>query len=183
MAEAARELFSKAGRSYLGTIEYADVQASAAPAVALRLKRLSPEAVYIDGQPAGLANIMKRILETKQGALTVLTNDIGRDMLADRLVDGKRLKNFYYSTRETVGPEFAAKFKKRYGREPYLNADMGYFGLKILVAALSQKDPVGWIKQGLQVEGVDFRFDQKNVLTGLKHRIWRVAEGEILPVK
>ena len=67
----------------------------------------------------------------------------------------------------------------RYGQEPYLNADMGYFGLKILAKALTTKEPVAAIKGGISIDGLNFTFDRRNVLTGLKHEICVVNRGEI----
>ena len=47
--------------------------------------------------------------------------------------------------------DFAKKFRAKYGKEAYLNSDLGYYSVYLFVEALKSPDPVARLKGGLTV--------------------------------
>ena len=172
-----REIFSRQGRTFVGAVEYSDIQAGDSAAVVLELKKLKPEVVYIDAQPSGLAHILSKIAATGLRDLTIFTNSIADDVMRDKLFDLAVFPNLYFTRRVTFEPKFAARFKAVYGKEPYLNADLGYNAVKLMTQALHTSDPIAAIRGGLEVDGRKFSFNSNNVYSGTPQTVWRVVDG------
>lgn len=176
LAERMKERFSVPGRTYLGEVEYSDITVADAASVVLRLKELNPDVVYIDGQPGGFATLLKKIAELKL-PITVLTNAVGRDALNQKLIDPSIFPDFYYSTRNSLSPSFIEAFQKKFGREPILNADLGYYGTHLLLTALKNSDPIAFIKSGaFKKDGITFKFSDENVFLGVTHKVSRAQK-------
>ena len=183
--EEMRALFSKEGRSFMKAIVYSEIELREASTVAAQIKALKPEVLYIDAQPSGFAALMTRLIEQHMDNLVVLTNPIARDAYEQKLFDPKRFSGeIFYSQRESFSPEFLKKFRMRYGREPLLNSDLGYYAVQLLVKAFNdgKSDPIERLKSGkLSVDGMEFRFDENNVFHGLEQEIWTF--GDAKPIK
>lgn len=184
LEEEMKSLFSHSGRSFAGTIEYSDIQIPDAASIVLQLKKLKPDVVYIDGQPSGLANLLKRMVEGGLTNLPIFTNSIAEDVLRDKLINLSLFTNFYYTRRSTFDKDFSERFEKEYGKPPYLNADLGYFAVHILAEAAtsgSEQNPSGIVaalKNGVKVKGRQFAFDEHNVFAGPPQEVWRIDQGQ-----
>lgn len=159
--------FSKDGREFVGALEYTDIHVPNAGDIILKLKRMNPDVVYIDGQPAGLATILKKMNEAGMANINIITNSIAADVKRDKLVDLSPFKNLYYSQRIDFDQQFVAKFQKKFGKSPYLNADLGYYALKLLAESLITTDPISAIKSGIKIDSHQFNFNELNLYTGI----------------
>ncbi len=183
LAEAFKAQFSAKTRSFLGAIEYTEIDAHEARAYALKLKALNPDVVYLDTQPSSLATLLTRLREIGLGSLPIFANSVARDMCQQKLFDCAGKKNLFFTARRTVDPEFAKRFTARFGHAPYLEGDLGYYAAKLSLEALRTEAPVEALKgEGLTVDGIPFTFDARNVLTGLQHEVWEVRAGEFIKV-
>ena len=171
-------MFSKPGRTFAGAVNYSDIQVANAASLLVRLKQLKPDVVYFDMQPSGGANLFRKLHELGMSAsLVVLSHSAAYDMLEQKLIDPALLGEVYFTRRDTYAPEFIEKFKTRFGREPQLGADLGYYSLKLLYQALMTSDPVAALKSGsLQVDGRSFPFDGNNVYPGPREIVWTVRK-------
>ncbi len=174
-------LFSIDDRTFLGAIEYPDIDMSNAADIALKLRKLNPDVVYIDAQPAGLANLLKKLSESGMTKATILTNSIADVVRRDNLFDLSLFTDFYFTRRESFNSVFEAKFKDKYGKAPYLNADLGYYAVYLATKALENSDPITTLKNGFSVQGRQFLFDDNNVYSGIRQEIFRVQGSEIEP--
>jgi len=178
-------LFSKDDRKYLGQIEYSDIQMNEAGTIATRIKRIRPQVLYIDAQPQSFSTLMKRLNELKISSTTVFTNSIAEDALNQKLIKSRDLKiPVYFTKRSSYRPNFKNRFRERYGREPVLNSDLGYYAVHVLYQAFKMGgDTVDNIKGGtLQVRGLNFTFDENNVWNGISQNLWTVRNGKIAQV-
>lgn len=184
LEEEMKSLFSHSGRYFAGTIEYSDIQIPDAASIVLQLKKLKPDVVYIDGQPSGLANLLKRMVEGGLTNLPIFTNSIAEDVLRDKLINPSLFANFYYTRRGTFDKDFSERFEKEYGKRPYLNADLGYLAVHILAEAAARgrdQNPSGIVaalKNGVKVKGRQFAFDGHNVFAGPPQEVWRLDQGQ-----
>ena len=97
-----------------------------------------------------------------------------RAAIKERLFDPARFKGeIFYSERATFSRIFSSKFRARYGREPILNSDIGYYAVHLMSLAFEAKgNPVERLKKGgLKVDGIEFYFDENNVYRGLKQEL------------
>lgn len=174
LADAMKSLFTQSGRSFVGAIEYNDILIPESAAIILKLKQLKPDVVYIDAQPGGLANLLKRISENGMENMTIFSNSIAEDLLKDKLLDTSKFKNFYYSKRTTFDQDFSNRFEKEYKKKPYLNADLSYYAVYLLVEALKTNDSIAALKSGISVNAKNFTFNEHNVFSGTPQEIWKV---------
>jgi branched-chain amino acid transport system substrate-binding protein len=183
LAREFESIFSRDGRTFAGAVEYSNIDLSEAADIVLKLRRLNPDVIYIDAQPAGLANLLKRLAESGVTATPILTHSIGDDVRRDKLFDLTRFKEFYFTKRGSYESKFEKAFKEKFHKAPYLNADLGYSAVYLAVAALKSADPVATIKQGLSVNGQTFGFDSNNVYSGLRQHVYTVAGIDVTEVK
>lgn len=168
-----REVFSKEGRSFVGAIEYGDVNASDVGSNLLKFKNLDPDVIYIDSQPAGLANILKRINNLGIKKPIYLINSSLQDLLNQKLLPTEDLPHLYFSKRETYSPSFTKMFVEKYNKPPYLNADLGYYAVHLAEKASASKDVIKFLKtEKVKLLETTIEFDSQNVFTGIKHDVW-----------
>jgi ABC-type branched-subunit amino acid transport system substrate-binding protein len=178
-----KALFSSDGRTFAGAVEYSDVGVGDVSDIVVRLRKLKPEVVYIDSQPRGLANILRKMADSGMGNVVILTNSIIEDVITNGLTDLTRHKEVYFTRRAGFNSEFQAAFQKRYGRPPLMNADLGYYSVFLLHDALRNQDPIQFIKAGLTVRGVPFSFDEHNVYSGVPRRVMKLEGKSAVEVK
>jgi len=180
IAEEMKKVFSKDGRRLLADFEYATFDARDSFPALLKLGRLRPQVLYVDAQPQSFSVILRRLEELRLNEITVLTNAIGRDVIQQKLIDASRVQEYYFSQRQILGTGFPQHFRRRYGKEPELNSDLGYLAVYLIYQAFQSNDPLQAIKRGdLEVDGVKLAFDQRNVLTGIKHQVYAVKKGKV----
>jgi len=181
LAEAMKDVFSREDRKLVADLEYSDIDANEARLLVLKLKTANPDVLYFDGQPGSLAITLKRLHELGMSNLPVLTNSIAEDMCKNTLFECKKIKELYFNKRKILNSDFIEKYKSKYGKMPYLNSDLAYYSTKVLINALSQKNPIQFIKSSNStIDGVNFTFDDKNILQNLKQEIWQIHDGEMM---
>ena len=177
LAEEMQHIFSAPGRRFAGDLVFSRFDMDDAPQLVLQLKRLQPEVVYLDGQPGGLVNVLRRIQELQLDT-AVFTHSALRDALEQKLIDRAGMQNVYYTDRETFNPDFSGKFRAAYGKEPVLNADLGYYAVRLAAEALRSPDPAAELKAHEHVlDGIAFTFDRHNVFTGMRYQVWSAGTG------
>ncbi len=182
--DAMRRLFSDSGREFVGVFEYQDLQFSEARSIALRLKRVRPDVTFVDGQPEGLANFLKRREEMRMQDLPIVGHSVIEAALKDKLVKSEHMRNVYFLRRRPPNPEFAKRFEAKFGRAPILSADVGYAALHMAVTALESQDPLTTLRKGTTIAGIQFEFDAQQVADGIPQEIYRMGEdGEIIRVQ
>ncbi len=174
LAKSMETTFSKDSREFLGALEYTDINIPNASDIVLKLKKLNPDVVYVDGQPAGLATILRKLKEAGLTEINIITNSIATDVQRDKLVDLAPFKNIYYSKRAAFDLTFIEKFRAKYNKEPYLNADLGYYALKLLAVALAEADPISKIKSGINIDKHRFIFNQLNLYSGIPQVVYKL---------
>ncbi len=181
LAEELERVFSGNGRRFLDNLTFSYFDMQDAPQLVLQLKRLSPDVVFIDGQPAGFANVLRRMDELGLNKkMAVLTHSIARDVYQDRLVDLNSFKELYFTDRLPLGAKFSAAFRAEYAKPPHLHADLGYYSVYLAVGALQSADPLQALKEKKQtIDGIRFKFDERNVLTGMQPLVWTFQDGEL----
>lgn len=177
-------MFSRDGRIFLGALQYSEIQMQEAASLAARVKALSPDVLYFDGQPSSFASFMHKLAELHVSNVAVLTNPIAEDAYNQKSFDpGTFGGEVYYSQRQQLSPSFEAAFKARYGRPPVLHADLGYYALYIIAWALNQpSNAVDAIRSGHTVDNVAFVFDDHNVFRGEIQRIYTFKDRRPRPV-
>ena len=172
-------LFSQPGREFAGAVEYQDITITDAAPLLLKLKQLNPQVVYLDLQPSSAVNIFKKIQELGLSNVVYLRNSSISDMLSQGLVDPKLLPQLFFTQRQGFNPDFAARFRAKYGREPQLEADLGYYAVKLAVQALQTPDPVGALRSNkLRVAEQLFTFNEHNVYAGPPQIVWELKDGK-----
>ena len=177
-----QSLFSQSGRSFAGVVEYNDIQISEASSIVLQLKRMNPDVVYVDAQPGGLANLLKRLAENGMQNITIFTNSIAENVLQQKLFDIGKFKNVYYTRRTIVDKQFSERFEAEYKKKPILNADLGYYSVYILAVALKTKTPIEALKSGVSVGDKRFVFNENNVYSGTPQEIWKIDGTNVVRV-
>jgi hypothetical protein len=183
IAEEMKAIFSKPGRTLVADIEYGSVDMADVGSILLELKQARPEVVYVDAQPGGLATFVRKLREAGLGDVTVITNSIGDDMLRSKLVEPSSVSNLFFTRRASFDPAFAEKFRRRFGKEPYLEADLGYVAVGLLQRALATDDAVGTLESGIELSGVRYHFDEHRVYSGIPQEIQQVIGGVVTPWK
>ncbi len=164
LAEEMRTIFSRDGRTFVGDFEYADVHAEQANTLVLQLKRAGAEVVYIDGQPAGVAAILRRMKEQGLHKMGILTNNSISESVTQGLINPEDFPNLFYNTRAVSDSAFETRFKENFKEAPKLQADLGYYAVLLLAQAFQDKDPLGRLRSGLQLDSRTFRFNSDGVL-------------------
>ena len=184
IAREMQSLFEQPGRSYAGTIEYNDVLATDAAAIAVQVRKLSPDVVYLDGQPGSIANILRKFREQGLASkVAVLTHAAGEDMIKDSLIPAKDVGELYVTRKASYREDFVEKFRAKYGREPRLDADLGYYSLLALDAAMKTPDPIACIRSGaLTVGGLRIEFDEHNAYLGAVQDVWALRNGAFIRI-
>lgn len=177
------EIFSREGRTFVPAIEYNDIAMADAQSIAVQLKKLKPDVVYVDAQPGGLAALLKKLTEAGMSNIGIITNMIADDVRRENMVDLSPFTNLYFTKRATYDAAFAQKFKLRYGKDPYLGSDLGYYSVYISLSALRTSDPISTIKKGLTVQGQSFSFDEHNVHAGVVSSIFRIDGSRVIPIE
>ena len=181
LGRAMKELFSEQGRSFLGELEYSDLDAQDVRNLVLRVAQRNPDAVYIDAHPGGLANILRRLAEQRKTDLVVLTNAIGRDMNAQGLFNANQFSHFYFNDREAPTSEFREAFHALHKHQPQLNADLGYFAALLSEQLSRSENPVKALEEKeFVIHGRRFRFDANHVSSGPTQELWRLENGREL---
>jgi ABC-type branched-subunit amino acid transport system substrate-binding protein len=168
LADEMRNIFSRDGRTFVGEFEYTDVQGEQANTLVLQLKRSNADVVYIDGQPSGVATILRRMKEQGLNTRGILTNNLISESVAQGLVKPADFPNLFYNTRSSFDSEFKSRFKAKFKEDPKLQADLGYYSVYLLAEALKDKDPIGRLRSGMQVDGIPFVFNSDGVLQSIK---------------
>jgi ABC-type branched-subunit amino acid transport system substrate-binding protein len=168
-----KRIFSEEGRSFVGAVEYNEVDVDAY-SIVLKLKTLHPDVVYLDVQPASLMVILKRMQESGMANLTILTSTVVEPVIQKRQIDLTPFTNLYYTKRAAFDGDFIDRFNKKYHKNPTLEADLGYYGVFLAVDALQQKDPVAALKKGITTHNKLFSFDEHNVYDGIPQEVWKV---------
>lgn len=175
LAAELRQTFSKPGREFVADIEYSEIQVPDAAALVLQLKKSNPDVVYIDGQPAGYATILRRMQEVGLNHITIFGHSSLGDATREKLFDTSAFPQLYASRRTTFDPDFVQRFKQKHNEAPILNADLGYYAVRLMAAALETSEPVAALRSGLSIRGRRFEFDSKNVHTAAPQEVARIA--------
>lgn len=171
-----RDLFSNENREFVGALQYNDINLTNPADIVFKLKKMNPDVVYIDAQPGGLANLMRKFSEAGLNNLGILTNSIAEDVKRDNLFDTSKFKNLYYTKRATYDQDFIVSFKEKFQKEPYLNSDLGYYAVFLAQKSLGSDNPVSTLKQGLQIKDKVFSFDEHNVYSGIPQEVYKMNE-------
>ncbi len=178
LAEATKELCSKDGREFLGDLEYQSVQGEEISSLLLKLKSLNPDVVYFDGQPASASTFLRKMNELGLGSIFILSNEIIQTACKENLVDCSKPRNIFYTVRSGLNQEFALKFERHFKRKPILSTDLGYYSTKTLLESLKHESPVNYLRTNpVNVDGIVFKFNSRNVLDGITRKIWSLESG------
>ncbi len=179
-----RHLFSHSGRELVGVFEYQDLRLSEAQSIGLRLKHIRPDVTFVDGQPEGLANFLRRREEMRMQDLPIVGHSAIEAAIEEGLVKAQHMRNVYFLRRRPPHPEFGKRFKEKFGRAPVLSADLGYAALHMAVAALESHDPLTTLRKGMTIAGIKLELDAQQVADGIPQEIHRMREdGEIVRVQ
>jgi branched-chain amino acid transport system substrate-binding protein len=164
-------IFSEPGRTFAGTVEYSTIDLSDAPTIALKIKKMNPDVLYIDAQPQSLPVIMKRLEEIGAGDIAIIANNVLKVSLEQKLFSPERFKELYYAQRKSYAEPFLAAYKDKYKKEPKLNADLGYYAMKLAAKASEVKDTVAFMHSSPVVDGMTFTFNEKNLFNGAPQEV------------
>lgn len=179
-----KRLFTRSPRSIVGEFQYQDLLASQASSIVLKLKSAHPDVVYVDGQPEGLANFLRKRAELGAQEITVVGHSAFESAIRGKLVSPKQCRNLYFLRRVSPNADFAGRFKGRFSHDPELSADLGYYAANMAAQALDSSQPLETIRRGMRVRGKEFLFDENQVASGISQEIFRVDEaGEITRVE
>jgi branched-chain amino acid transport system substrate-binding protein len=174
LADEMRVMFSRDDRRFVGEFEYSDVQAGGANTIALQLKRSHADVVYIDGQPSGVAIILRKMKEQGLNKIGILTNNLITEAVAQGLVQADQFPNLYYNTRADLDPSFVERFKAKFNESPKLQADLGYYSVLLLAKAFEGGEPIQRLRDGITVDGKEFQFDSAGVLHSARQEMKRL---------
>ncbi len=150
----------------------------------MKVGRSNPDVVYVDGQPEGLANFLRRRAQLRLQSIPVVSHSGFDTVLAQKLVGPGESRNVYFLRRAAADVKFAQRFQAKFKRAPVLNADLGYYAVYMASQALATSDPLEALRKGIQVQGRNFVFDKDQVGSGVKHEIYRVSDsGEVMRVE
>jgi ABC-type branched-subunit amino acid transport system substrate-binding protein len=184
IVEEMQSLFSQSGREFVGDFQYQDLGCSQASSLLLRLKTARPDVVFVDGQPEGLSNLLRRRAELQLQSIPFVGHSALKTAFEQGLVSKELTKNLFFLGRKPPSSDFIVRFQKKFGRPPQLSADLGYYAVHMAVRALKEPSALVALRSGMTVMGKEFVFDQNQVTTGITHQIYRVSEGgEIAPLE
>ena len=171
-------LSSRDSAVFAGAVEYQDIEMAEAGTLLLKLKQMGIDAVYVDAQPSGIANFLRKRFEQRAFDIAVLSNSIVEDVLLNKLVPAEALEGVYYSRRKQFDDKFKADYRARYGQEPRLAADLGYYATLMAVQAIKKSGPKENIfKQSFRVGSYEFNFDERRVLTESSQELLQVQNS------
>lgn len=181
IAEEMRNIFSSPGRVFAGEYEYQDLSFSEARVVALKLRTANPDVTYVDGQPEGLANFLKRRSELGMLDFKVIGHSAIETAIKQKLVTPLQARNVYFLRRRPPNAQFAKSFEEVFKRPPMLSADLGYYAAQMAFLALDSADRLATLRKGLKMHGEEIAFDQNQVARGIPQEIHYVKDtGEIV---
>jgi hypothetical protein len=125
IADEMRRLFSKPERKFIGDLEYQDLNFSEARSVVLKLKTLDPSVTYVDGQPEGLANFLKRRSELGMQDSIVVGHSAIATAIEQKLISPLQARNVYFLRRKPPNSQFTKIFEAMHQQPPVLSADLG----------------------------------------------------------
>jgi ABC-type branched-subunit amino acid transport system substrate-binding protein len=178
LADEMRVMFSREGRTFAGEFEYADVQAEQASTVVLQLKRSRAQVVYIDGQPSGVATILRRMKEQGLNTIGILTNNLIAEAASQGLIHPADYPNLYFNSRSESDLIFSQRFKEKFNEAPKLQADLGYSSVRLLAEAFKGQEPLKRLRDGMTIDGKDFRFNSDGVLGLARQEVKRLDGGQ-----
>lgn len=176
-----RSLFGKNGRSFVGAIEYADIEMSTVNDIVLKLKKLNPEVVYIDAQPSSIATLFKKLRENQFSKMTILANTSAEDAHKAGLYDITGEDKLFFTKRTISDEIFREKFVKRYAKPPTLSADLAYYAAYLVSKVRLEADPLKALRAGILINNKKMIFNELNVYTDVAQEIYTVKDGKIIP--
>lgn len=180
IADEMRRIFAGPERSFVGSFQYQEIQFPEAGTTLLRLKRAQPDVVYLDGQPGGIVNFLRRRAELKLQEIPVVTHEGFGPVVEEGLLDLQQARNVYYLRRTPPDPGFAGRFEAKFKHPPVLNADLGYYAVYMAQAALETRDPLAALRAGSVVQGKELRFDKNQVASGTAQEVYAVGDGGVV---
>ena len=178
-----RRLFSQPGRQFVKELEYQDLNFSEARSVALNLRTISPNVTYVDGQPQGLANFLKRRAELGMQDSVVVGHSGFETAITQKLISPLQARNVYFLRRKPHNAQFSKSFESMFHKPPILNADLGYYAAHMAFRALKSSDQLATLRRGIAIHGDEIIFDENQVARGIPQEIHYVTEqGEIVRV-
>jgi branched-chain amino acid transport system substrate-binding protein len=178
-----RRLFSQPGRQFIKELEYQDLNFSEARSVVLNLRTISPNVTYVNGQPQGLANFLKRRAELGMQDSIVVGHSAIETAITQRLVSPLQARNVYFLRRKPHNTQFSKSFEAMFHKQPVLSADLGYYAAHMAFRALKSFDRLATLRRGIAIHGDEIIFDENQVARGIPQEIHYVTEqGEIVRV-
>jgi ABC-type branched-subunit amino acid transport system substrate-binding protein len=171
-----RRLFSQPGRQFIGDFEYQDLNFSESRSIILKLRAASPKVTYVDGQPQGLANFLKRRAELGMQDSIVVGHSCFETAIMQKLVSPLQARNVYFLRRRPPNAQFSKNFEAMFHRLPALNADLGYYAAHMAVGALKSSDLLATLRGGIALHGDEIVFDENQVARGIPQEIHYVTE-------
>jgi ABC-type branched-subunit amino acid transport system substrate-binding protein len=168
---------------FAGAIEYQDIAMAEAATLLLKIKQINPAGLYIDAQPTGIANFIRKLNQQGAYGFTIFSNSIVEDLLVQKLVDPNMLEGVYFSKRKIFSGRFIEEYRALYKREPRLSADLGYYALLIALKAYASGDLLKSLTTDKYIiDAQEFQFDTQRVLANSKQEIFQIKEGQIRPL-
>ncbi|MBN8550428.1 MAG: ABC transporter substrate-binding protein [Deltaproteobacteria bacterium] len=179
-----RVAFAPPDRKFLAALEYSDIEMTGASTLAARTVALKPDVVFVDSQPQTFAIFVRELEKLKADNIVVLTHSVADDAAKQRLFDiGKYEGRLYFLRRSSYNSELLKDFQALSTVEPQLNADLGYYAVRLAVEAIkSGTDPVATLRAGLVVDGIQFSFDENNVSHTVVQEVYGVRDGQVIKV-
>jgi len=113
--------------------------------------------------------------------LIVLSHSSLHDAVRAGLLSPEHTPNIFFTERRSFNEDFIRRFSAQYGRDPYLNADLGYYGIYLLAEGLRSGSVVSYLKSGrASVRELPFQFDEHNVYSGVGHEVWTIENGKMI---
>jgi ABC-type branched-subunit amino acid transport system substrate-binding protein len=179
-----RRVFSDHGRKFVGDFEYQDLGFSEARSILLKLRGAAPQVTYVDGQPEGLANFLKRRAEIGMQESLVVGHSAFETAITQRLVTPLQARNLFFLRRKPPNAQFLKSFEAMFQRSPVLSADLGYYAARMAVAAFDGPDLLANLRKGITVLGETIAFDENQVARGIAQEIHYVTEhGDIVKLE
>jgi ABC-type branched-subunit amino acid transport system substrate-binding protein len=181
IADEMHRLFSNPGRMFAGSFEYQDLTFSEARSVILKLKTAAPDVTYVDGQPEGLANFLKRRSELGMQDSIVVGHSVIETAITQKMISPLQARNVYFLRRKPPNPNFSKSFEAMFQKPPVLNADLGYYAAHMAATALKSSDRIATLRRGLSIDGEEIVFDENRVARGIPQEIHYVTQkGDIV---
>lgn len=181
IADEMKRQFSSSDRKFIADYEYQDLALSEARTIALKLKAGNPDVTYIDGQPEGLANFLKRRSELGMQRSIVIGHSAIETALKQGLLTPLQAQNVYFLRRREPGVSFSKNFEVMFKAQPKLNADLGYYAMHLGAKAMRGGDVLATLRGGINILGEEISFDENQVAKGVGQEIYFVRDnGEVV---